>query len=97
MFVPWRLCLMDVDSFPLTRIISTPKVPQQFYMCVVNKNVKRWRDRQTDWQHIHSQADEQDKDRQAMVPPEMQMSKLLAAILLIRHQSVAAAPLAAVL
>lgn len=90
MFVPWRLCLMYVDSLPLTSIISTPKVPQQFYMCVVNKNFKRWRDRQ-------SQADEQDKDRQAMVPPEMQMSKLLAAILLIRHQSVAAAPLAAVL
>lgn len=40
-------------------------------------------------------SDEQ--DRQAMVPPEMQMSKLLAVTLHIRHQSVRAAPLAAVL
>lgn len=36
-------------------------------------------------------------NRQLMVPPEMQMSELLAALLQIRHQSVAAAPLAAVL
>ena len=69
------------------------------YVCgeIEFKEVASQPDRQTDRlaTRTHGQADEQ--DRQEMVPLEMQMSKLLAAILHIRHQSVAAAPLAAVL
>lgn len=48
-------------------------------------------DRQTDRQTLR-RADK-DKDRQAKVPPEMQMSELLAGISLIRHQTALAAAL----
>lgn len=92
--------------FNAHRLLSTYKFNFHFkstskvvYVCseVEYKKVARQPDRQTDLlaTRTHGQADEQ--DRQAIVPLEMQMSKLLAAILHIRHQSVAAAPLAAVL
>lgn len=63
-------------------------------MCISKSLLKIGRDRpsdrQTDWHHMRT-------DRKMMVQSEMQMSKLLAAILAIRHQSAAAAPWAAVL
>lgn len=60
-------------------------------------NFNRLRNRQNDWQPIHGQAHDLGKNRQATVPPELRMSKLLVAILLITHQSVAVVPSAAVL